>query len=431
MNSKRFPWPLFGAFAAMLVLGLPGLVDRLLYEHEHVGYGRIVPWGIWVAAYMFFAGLSAGAFLISTLATVFRVERFRPLVGLALFTALVSLGVGVLFVTADLGRPDRGYFVLLHSNTSSVMVWLGWLYTAYGIILGLKLAVVMRPGFAERAAKDGGFISSILSLGYRPSPAQTAFDRRAEKVLGVAGMLVALVLPGCAGTLLAVVAGRPLWHSGLFPVTFVVAAIVSGASAILVLSLILHRGGRAWRSTLLSLSQIVGAFLAVEFVILTSEVLIARRGEIPSHVAVIDTITNGPFAWVFWVVQIGLGTVLPLGLIFHPRRPRSLPIAATACLLALVGAFAFRLNLLIPQQTLPAIEFIMNVKPATNGEPVYVPTWVEWNFLIFGFGLAGVALLGGYRLLPLGRAEEAVEFDLAMQREHKAREVELLEEVVA
>ena len=49
MNAKPFPWPLFAAFATMLVLGIPGLVDRLMYEHEHVAYGRVVPWGIWVA----------------------------------------------------------------------------------------------------------------------------------------------------------------------------------------------------------------------------------------------------------------------------------------------------------------------------------------------------------------------------------------------
>lgn len=432
MNSKPFPWPLLAAFSIMLVLGIPGFLDRLLYEHHHVAYGRIVPWGIWVAAYMFFAGLSAGAFLVSTLATVFNVERCRPLVGLSLLTSMVALGTATFFVTADLGRPDRGYFILLHSNPASVMVWLGWLYSAFGLILVLKLALVLRPRWAERAAAGGGAIARFLAFGYRPTRAQDVFDRTAQRLLGAVGLIVALILPGCAGTLLAVVAGRPVWHSGLFPVTFVVAAIVSGASIVMVLGLLLTRGGRAHQGTLVSLSKIVGAFLAVEFAILISEVLIARRGEIPSHVAVIETMTNGPFSWVFWIVQIGLGTVLPIGLILMPRPEGQAPrvsVAAIACLLALCGAFAFRINLLIPQQTLPAINFITNAKAPFEADPVYVPNWVEWNFLMFGIGLAGVGFLAAYRLLPLARKDEPIVFELAMKREQAAHGYAVLQEV--
>lgn len=429
MSPRKFPWPLVAAFAVMVAFGLPGLYDRLMYEHEHVGYGRIVPWGIWVAAYMFFAGMSAGAFLISTLATVFRVERFRPLVGHALWIALIALIAAVAFVNADLGRPDRGYFVMLHANLSSVMVWLGFLYSAYGAVLAAMLFLHMRAGWAERVERGGGLIPRVLALGYQASPQQETRDRLYLRVLGTLGMVVALILPGCAGALMAVVGSRPLWHSGLFPVTFVVAAIVSGGAMLYVVALLLSHGGRAYRTTLLSLGKIVGTLLAVELIILTSEILIARKGELPSHVAVLDTITQGPFSWVFWIVQVGLGTILPIGLILQPQLNKSLWTVGVACLLALTGAFAFRLNLLIPQQTLPAINFYFEAaRPATDGSPLYVPTWVEWNFLVFGVGLAGLAFFAGCRLLPLIRSGQPMEFETARKRELAALDLIPIEE---
>ncbi|MBI4564386.1 MAG: hypothetical protein HY716_06805 [Planctomycetes bacterium] len=71
---------------------------------------------------------------------------------------------------------------------------------------------------------------------------------------------------------------------------------------------------------------------------LVSEVLIMRKGAVPANVAVLDAITGGKFAWVFWTVQIGLGTLLPIGMIFQPGR-RSLWTMGVACLLILMGAF--------------------------------------------------------------------------------------------
>src|SRR3970282_1278391 len=83
--------PVFGAvWAVALGLGLVGVFWRLTSGPEQAGYRSDIPWGLWVAAYVYFIGLSAGAFLISALVYVAGVKQLERIGKLALFTALVT-----------------------------------------------------------------------------------------------------------------------------------------------------------------------------------------------------------------------------------------------------------------------------------------------------------------------------------------------------
>ena len=44
----------------LFAAGLVGWYDRLVYGHLNANYGTVVTWGLWVAAYIYFIGLSAG-----------------------------------------------------------------------------------------------------------------------------------------------------------------------------------------------------------------------------------------------------------------------------------------------------------------------------------------------------------------------------------
>ena len=94
---KRLFWivgvVLFGA-------GLVGWYDRLTSGHLNANYGSLVPWGLWVAAYIYFIGLSAGSFLISSLVYVFNMKRFERIGRLAVFTAVVTLFLALLSIWA-------------------------------------------------------------------------------------------------------------------------------------------------------------------------------------------------------------------------------------------------------------------------------------------------------------------------------------------
>ncbi len=67
----------------------------------------VLPWGLWVSLYIYFIGLSAGSFLLSTLVYVFGMARYEKVGRMALYSVLLVLYVGVIFILIDLGRMER------------------------------------------------------------------------------------------------------------------------------------------------------------------------------------------------------------------------------------------------------------------------------------------------------------------------------------
>ena len=68
---KRLFWITGGL---LFVVGFAGWYDRLVHGHLNANYGSVVTWGLWVAAYIYLSGLSAGSFLISSLVYVFNLN---------------------------------------------------------------------------------------------------------------------------------------------------------------------------------------------------------------------------------------------------------------------------------------------------------------------------------------------------------------------
>ncbi len=70
--------------AVAIGIGLWGVYIRLTAGHSEANYGSYVVWGLWVAMYMFFAGVAAGAFMLATLDLLFNIKLFKD-IGVAVF----------------------------------------------------------------------------------------------------------------------------------------------------------------------------------------------------------------------------------------------------------------------------------------------------------------------------------------------------------
>ena len=142
--SKPVAIPLGLVWGAALVIGLVGVGLRLATGHELANYTSSIPWGLWVAAYVYLIGLSAGAFLISALIFVFGMRSLEPIGKLALFTALTALVASLVTIWLDLGHMERFYYVFTRGDPESMMAWMVWLYTAYFILLIVEFWVAMK-----------------------------------------------------------------------------------------------------------------------------------------------------------------------------------------------------------------------------------------------------------------------------------------------
>jgi molybdopterin-containing oxidoreductase family membrane subunit len=392
----------------MFVIGLVGWYRRIAHGHADANYGNIVVWGLWVAAYIFFIGLSAGAFLVSSLVYVFDVKRFEPIGRVALFTALVTLLMALLSIVVDLGHMDRAWHVMVYANFKSPMAWMIYLYCFYMVLLTAELWFVLRTDLV-RLAREGGRgagLYRLLALGSRDCTEERAKrDRRIVKILAMIGIPTAIMFHGGVGALFGTVAARPHWHSGLLPILFLLSALVSGGALLAVIAAVFQDGLRRHRETILALSRLVVTLLVLDVLLQVSEFLIAFRGGIPGHTAGLRLVLKGPFAEVFWLGQLGLGTLVPLALLLLPTRknPR---VAVAACALIVVGIFGLRLNIVIPALAVEEVHGLAAAVSTPRMTDTYFPSLSEW-LLTLGISGLGMLLFGmGERLLPGSRAQE-------------------------
>jgi protein NrfD len=396
---KRLFWIVGGLF---FLVGIPAWYDRVVNQLQHVNFGSIVPWGLWEAGYIYFVGLSAGAFLISSLVYVFGVKRFERIGRVAVFTALVTLLMALLMVWVGLGHFERVWHVLVYPNFRSLMAAIIWLYGAYFLLLLAELWFLLRSDLVAGAAEHDlkAKVYRILSLGARDLSLESATrDRRVVRGLATIGVPLAVMFHGGVGSLFGVVVARPLWNSGLFPVLFLISALVSGGALLTVIAAIFQDGWTRNRDIVLALGTLVLGLMLLDTLFQVSEWLIALYGQVPEHIASLNLIVRGPYWWVFWGVQLALGTVLPLLLLVMPTRhdPRWVTLAA---LLITIGFAALRLNIVVPGLAIEEIQGLSQALASPRLTTNYVPSLMEWSIAvgIVGFGLLLFGL--GEWLLP-------------------------------
>lgn len=254
-------------------------------------------WEHLVALSFSLEGIGAGLVLCAVLAG----SPMAVLVGLA----LVAGGVAALF--AHLGNPRRFWRVV--SNPATAWISRG------SLLIGMLFVF-------------GGLSLIAGQLGSPP-----AWGPLATLALG----LVALVLVGYAGLLLASMAGIPFWSSSLAPVLFALHSLASGATLLLALAVI--TGGTPSRLLETAVLLLLGLTLVASLVY--PRVTGATRAARDSA----RSLLAGANRRLFLGGALALGLLVPLALLgAHPFFPPGVVVVVlvVAALLRLAGDLCFR-----------------------------------------------------------------------------------------
>lgn len=388
--------------AALFLVGMVGWWDRFAHGHQDANYGSIIPWGLWIAVYIFFIGLSAGSFLISSLVYVFGMKKFEPVGRLALFTALVTLVIALLSVWADVGHMERFWHVFIYPNFESPMAWMIWLYTAYFLLLAVETWYLLRRDMvlARGSSSWKASVYRALTFGTHKTTDESARrDHKIVKVLASIGIPVAIMFHGGVGTLFGVVAARPAWNSGMFPILFLLSALVSGGALLALVSAVFQDGLNRYRGTIVALGQLVLGMLLLDVLFQIAEILVTSYGQVPAHVAALKLMVAGPYWWVFWLWQIVIGTAIPIVILAAPTRRNAGWVAAAAGMIA-IGFIGVRLNIVIPSLSVQEINGLDAAVASPRISTHYFPSAMEWLVSASILGL-GMLLFGlGEELLP-------------------------------
>jgi molybdopterin-containing oxidoreductase family membrane subunit len=272
---------------------------------------------------------------------------------------------------------------------------------AYILVLSVELYFAMRADLVRVARRATGIrarLASVLTFGRRSlSDAALDADRRWLKRFGIVGIPLAIFfVHGGTGVLFAVSKARPYWNSGLFPIIFVISAVVSGTALVMAVYVLRRRffDDRPVDPNLLDrLAQLLVAFILTDVAFTAIDALIALTTLERLHVGTWLLVSTGEMSWSFWGVMVALGWVLPAALASRRAWRRTPWLMVVAGISVVIGIVGVRFNIVVPPLILPVLEGL----PHGN----YVPTLVEWGTSagIIGLGLLLYTL--GAELLPL------------------------------
>jgi len=371
----------------LVVLALGGLasfVISYLEGHQVLGSSNIVPWGMPIVLTIYLIGLSAGSLILSSLTYVFGREEYRPIARMAVYLAIVLIFGAMLSIAVDLGRPEKFWrlFMFFYLNNMSSM------FAINGILYG------------------GYFVISLVYLGFI-----LANQQRLTRGMGIIAVFWAVLVHMGTGAIFGFIAARETWFSPLRPLEFLAAALTSGlALLVLVVVLTLKSSGRKVKKEMVTS---LGGMLSVFIIILLVLVVVDKLTHFyaPARDAAVYMLA-GPSSWVFWGFQIGMGAVIPLIILFHPRLNKTIRGVSLAATSVVIGVFFERFYLVISGAAYPLHYYPGKIEGVWGFTGSFPVTPVETVLSIGIVALLAILFVLGLKyleLLPVGESDEATE----------------------
>jgi len=359
------------------------------WQYKHglgvTGMGHPVSWSFYLINFVFFIGISHAGTLISAILRITHATWRTPVTRAAEVVTVFALAAGPTNILFDLGRSIRFYWVAIHANFWSPLLWdFTCIMTYFGTCV-LFLYVLMIPDIA--LLRDRFPLRRWL---YHPLSLGWSGTERQERLLGlVSAFLCVAVIPIAVSvhTVVSWVFGmqmQPMWHSTIFGPYFVVGAIYSGIAAIILVAAILRKVYRL-QSYLQpihfnNLGLLLLTLALLWFYFTLAEYLTTFYGGGKEELVVFWVKVSGKYSPMFWAMVL-FCFLIPFPLLAF-RRFRTILGTSIASISVIIGMWLERYLIIIPSLTEPRL-------PYPRG--TYTPSWVEWSMtagLCAGFILA-------------------------------------------
>jgi formate-dependent nitrite reductase membrane component NrfD len=307
------------------------------------GLLKSADWPLLIEVYFFLGGIAGGAFVIATIAHLLDAGRYRSVVRVGYYVALLAVIPAPILLIVDLGLPTRFLHMMMVSKPSTAI---GMDALTVGPFHVKPLSPMNAGAWALLVFGACAFLAALDVLlehrGGRGFPAL-------RTVVGLVGSVFGFFLAAYPGVLLGATA-RPLFVNGhwLGAVFLAVGASTGGALIALVLTL----GGGDRRDALAALMRLVATALVVQAIALVLFIVTVRTSGSVGISHALSTLLSGEYSRTFWLGAVLVGLVVPLAFQFAGgARRASAGITALVALLVLVGGFVIKYVLIAAGQT--------------------------------------------------------------------------------
>jgi Ni/Fe-hydrogenase subunit HybB-like protein len=314
--------------ALMIAAGVT-LVVRYTYGLSAVtNLNNHYPWGIWIGLDVASGvALAAGGFTTAFLAHILGRHYYEAVTRPALLTAALGYTFVALAVFFDIGRSWAIWKVVIYQNHTSALFEVAMCVMTYVTVLWIEFIPVL-------AEKLGHKIRLLAFL-----------DRILDKTMWVfiiLGVVLSCMHQSSLGTLMVIAPTKtsPLWATPLQPLLFLTSAFAVGYPMVVVETTIATSSLKleSEMNVLTPLSRITILLLGVYLFLKVGDLI--WRG---AYATLLDgSAQSGSF-----LVEVGLGVILPWVMLLFPAVRRSRRLLFTAALLIVSGVMLNRFNVFV------------------------------------------------------------------------------------
>ena len=394
------PFYMLVGFIGLFVLA--GLGAAYYMEHNGhwvTGMSNQIIWGTPHVFAVFLIVAASGALNVASISSVFNKSAYKPLARLSGLLAITLLVGGLAVLVLDLGRPDRLIVAMTYYNFKSIFAWNIMLYTGFMAVVGVYIWMMM-----ERKMN------------------------RFTKPAGLAAFVWRLILTTGTGSIFGFLVAREAYDAALLAPMFIIMSFSFGLAIFILVLMALYK----WSdrplgdAILMRLKNLLGVFVAavLYFVMvyhLTNLYITEHHGV--ERFLLLD---GGIYTQLFWIVQIGLGSLVPLALLYHPSTGKSRGWIGIASLLVIIGGLAQMYVIIIGGQAYPMELFPGKEVTSSFFDGVvasYTPSLPEFILGISGVAVALAATVVGVRVLrflPVSLADDQVDPHYSANKESEA-----------
>lgn len=358
-------------WTVLSLVGLNAYVRQFVQGLQTTGMTDQVSWGAYIANFTFLVGIAAAAVMLVIPAYVYKNKHLHEVVIFGELLAIAAIVMCLLFVTVDLGRPDRFHHMV---PPFGIFNWpismLSWDVIALNGYLLLNLHIC-------------GYLLYMKYLGRTPS-----------FIFYIPFVFIAIFWAISIHTVTAFLyvglAGRPFWNTPIVAPRFLASAFTAGPALLVITFQLIRKFTRFWigDEAIFDLRKIITVAMIINVFLVGCEVFTEFYSD-TYHVASTEYLyrgLHGHTALVPWIWTAIVLDFIGLGLLVTPLS-RRLGWLNVACAVSFVGIWIEKgMGLIIPGFVPSPLGEVVEYTPTMNEILVCLGIW-SFGILIYSWML--------------------------------------------
>ncbi|NJC88368.1 MAG: polysulfide reductase [Desulfuromonas sp.] len=354
-----YGWMMF--LTVVIAAGTATYASQLVHGMTVTNMTDQVSWGFYISNFTFLVGVAAAAVLLVIPAYLYHFKSIKKIVAFGELLAVIAVGMAMLFVLVDLGRPDRFWHILPGLGRlnfpSSILAW-------------------------DILALNGYLLLNLTITSY--TGGCTYFGREPDKRLVIP--LILLSIPWAIGihTVTAYLynglPARPFWNASILAPRFLASAFCAGPALMIIIFQILRKvmNFRVQDQAIFKLAEIVSYAMAINLFLMFAEIFKEYySGTV--HLASMQYLyegLHGHHRLVPWIWTATAFNLIGFVLFLLPKTRERFLTLNIGCLLIFVGIWIEKgLGLIIPGFIPDTLHEIYEYSPSLREITIGLGIW--------------------------------------------------------